>query len=160
MCICVRARVCGCLFVCVYIFIYYYFYIILFFFIIFYAMATPIYTIKAAILYRVADKSEKIEKKMHGAYLNIFIVQICSYSTFTWKSFPLTAFPADPSLLCCLLGIEKSLAGYLCSHLVACHNLHCASQRHTVTSVQQVWPKLNWLTQLWSQWVAFKRFVL
>ena len=46
------------------------FYILLFLyyiiiFIIFYAMATPAYAIKAAILYRVADKSEKIEKKFH-----------------------------------------------------------------------------------------------
>ena len=38
-------------------------------------MATPIYTIKAAILYRVADKSEKIEKKKafvsHNSLLSV-----------------------------------------------------------------------------------------
>ena len=42
-------------------------------------MATPIYTIKAAILYRVADKSEKIEKKNSAEkfHIVVIVVQFC-----------------------------------------------------------------------------------
>ena len=61
MCVCMRARVCVRVCVCLHFYILLFlFYIILYYI---YAMATPIYTIKAAILYRVADKSEKTEKK-------------------------------------------------------------------------------------------------